>query len=78
MRIGDITSIWGRVHRIHVERNHGGKPIAWDAVDRFTFTDGLIAERVSYFNSAPLMLKLVGRPRSWNRLARTAVGLFRR
>jgi hypothetical protein len=57
---------------------YGGKPIAWDAVDRFTFTDGLIAERVSYFDSAPLMLKLVGRPRGWNRLARTGAGLFRR
>jgi ketosteroid isomerase-like protein len=57
---------------------YGGKPIAWDAVDRFTFTDGLIAERVSYFDSAPLVLKLAGRPRGWNRLARTGAGLFRR
>ena len=31
---------------------YGGKPIAWDAVDRFTFTNGLIAERVSYFDSS--------------------------
>src|ERR1700681_3570476 len=44
---------------------YGGKPIAWDAVDRFTFTNGLIAERVSYFDSAPLVLKLVGRPSGW-------------
>jgi ketosteroid isomerase-like protein len=57
---------------------YGGKPISWDAVDRFTFTDGLIAERVSYFDSAPLILKLASRPRGWNRLARTAAGLFRR
>jgi steroid delta-isomerase-like uncharacterized protein len=57
---------------------YGGKPIAWDAVDRFTFTDGLIAERVSYFDSAPLMLKLVGRPSGWERLIRTGSQLFRR
>ena len=57
---------------------YGGKTIAWDAVDRFTFADGLIAERVSYFDSAPLVLKLAGRPRGWNRLARTGAGLFRR
>ena len=42
---------------------YGGKPIAWDAVDRFTFTGGLIAERISYFDSTPLIGKLVGAPR---------------
>src|SRR3977135_2204874 len=57
---------------------YGGKPIAWDAVDRFTFTNGLIAERVSYFDSAPLVLKLVGRPSGWERLVRTGSQLFKR
>ncbi len=57
---------------------YGGKPIAWDAVDRFTFTGGLIAERVSYFDSAPLMAKLVGRPAGWERLIRTGSQLFKR
>jgi len=57
---------------------YGGKPIAWDAVDRFTFTDGLIAERVSYFDATPLVLTLVGRPRGWDRLARAGAVLFGR
>ncbi|ORV10350.1 nuclear transport factor 2 family protein [Mycobacterium celatum] len=57
---------------------YGGKPIAWDAVDRFTFTDGLIAQRVSYFNATPLVLKLLGRPRGWGRLARAGAALFKR
>ncbi|HJT95225.1 MAG TPA: nuclear transport factor 2 family protein [Mycobacterium sp.] len=57
---------------------YGGKLIAWDAVDRVTFTNGLIAERVSYFDSAPLILKLVGRPKGWQRLVRTGAQLFRR
>lgn len=57
---------------------YGDKPIVWDAVDRFTFTDGLIAERVSYFDSAPLVAKLLGRPAGWNRLVRTGTQLFRR
>jgi ketosteroid isomerase-like protein len=57
---------------------YGGKPIAWDAVDRFSFTNGLIAERVSYFDSAPLMVKLVGRPGGWERLIRTGSQLFKR
>ena len=57
---------------------YGGKPIAWDAVDRFTFTNGLIAERVSYFDSAPLIGKLVGRPAGWERLVRIGSQLFKR
>ena len=56
----------------------GGKPIAWDAVDRITFTNGLVAERVSYFDTAPLMLKLLGRPRGWGRLLRGGPALFGR
>jgi hypothetical protein len=57
---------------------YGGRAIAWDAVDRFTFTDGLIAERVSYFDSAPLVVKLLGRPSGWERLVRLGGGLFKR
>ncbi len=57
---------------------YGGKPIAWDAVDRFTFTGGLIAERVSYFDSTPLIGKLVGRPAGWERLVRIGSQLFKR
>jgi ketosteroid isomerase-like protein len=57
---------------------YGGKPIAWDAVDRFTFTGGLIAERVSYFDSTPLIGKLVGRPAGWDRLVRIGSQLFKR
>ncbi|MGE2690777.1 nuclear transport factor 2 family protein [Mycolicibacterium pulveris] len=57
---------------------YGGKPIAWDAVDRFTFTDGLIAERVSYFDATPLIGKLVARPAGWDRLVRIGSQLFRR
>jgi ketosteroid isomerase-like protein len=49
---------------------YGGKPIAWRAVDRFTFTDGLIAERVSFFDAAPLVMTLLRRPRGWPRLVR--------
>jgi hypothetical protein len=57
---------------------YGGRPIAWNAVDRFTFSDGLIAERVSYFDAFPLVFKLLGRPRGWGRLVRAGATLFRR
>lgn len=56
---------------------YGGKPIAWDAVDRFTLTDSLIAQRVSYFNATPLVIKLFGRPRGWGRLVRAGTALFK-
>ena len=38
----------------------------------------LIAERVSYFDSAPLIGKLVGRPAGWERLVRIGSQLFKR
>lgn len=53
---------------------YGGKPITWRAVDRFTFTDGLIAERVSFFDAVPLVMTLLRRPRGWARAARSAPG----
>jgi hypothetical protein len=46
----------------------GGRRIAWDAVDRFRLQDGLIKERVSYFDGIPLALAMVARPRGWWRL----------
>ena len=45
----------------------GGRPIAWDAVDRFVLRDGLAAERVSYFDSLPLAIEMALRPRGWRR-----------
>ena len=46
----------------------GGRPIAWDAVDRFVLRDGLAVERVSYFDSLPLAIELALRPRGWRRM----------
>lgn len=78
----DVHSVGHGKSQVFIEftlsGTYGGKPIAWDAVDRFTFTDGLIAERISYFDATPLVVKLVGRPRGWERLARTGAALFGR
>lgn len=50
----------------------GGKPIAWSAVDRFVLgDDGLATERVSYFDSAPIALTAVRRPRAWPAFVRS-------
>lgn len=49
----------------------GGAPISWRAVDRFVLAeDGRAAERVSYFDSMPLVLALARRPRAWAGFAR--------
>jgi SnoaL-like domain len=46
-------------------RGHlGRKPIEWTVVDRIILADGLIRERRSYFDSAPLVKALVLRPRA--------------
>jgi len=78
----DVHTVGHGEKQIYIEftlsGTYGGKPIAWDAVDRFTFTNGLIAERVSYFDATPLVLKLVFRPSGWDRLARTGAALFKR
>jgi ketosteroid isomerase-like protein len=46
----------------------GGKELSWPAVDRLIVRDGLIAERISYFDPLPIFLATVGRPRGWRRL----------
>src|ERR1039457_1639618 len=44
----------------------GGAPVSWQSVDRFVLNeDGLATERFTYFDSLPLVLTLVRRPRTW-------------
>ena len=51
---------------------YGGRPISWDAVDRFVVgDDGLATERLSFFDSQPLALQMLARPRGWTQLARS-------
>jgi hypothetical protein len=78
-----LPDLRGEVHDSAVEGNlvfihftlsatYGGRPIAWDAVDRFVLReDGLAAERVSFFDSQPLGLQMLFRPRGWAQLARS-------
>jgi ketosteroid isomerase-like protein len=46
----------------------GGDEVSWPAVDRFFLRDGLVAERVSYFDPMPLFLTTLRRPRGWRQL----------
>lgn len=57
----------------------GGKPISWDAVDRFVIgEDGLATERVSYFDSGPIVLAVARRPRAWPGFLRSRLRQLRR
>jgi hypothetical protein len=74
---GLIPDLTGEVHRwgatadgvlieFTLSGTAGGAPISWHAVDRFLLgADGLATERVSYFDSAPLVLAVGRRPRAW-------------
>jgi hypothetical protein len=74
---GLIPDLTGEVHRwgatadgvlieFTLSGTAGGAPISWHAVDRFLLgPDGLATERVSYFDSAPLVRSVVRRPRAW-------------
>ena len=56
----------------------GGKPISWHAVDRFVIgEDGLASERVSYFDSMPIALAALTRPRGWPAFMRSRLAQLR-
>jgi ketosteroid isomerase-like protein len=49
----------------------GGKPVAFEAVDRITLRDGLCVERRTYTDPGPLILTVLTRPRAWPAFARS-------
>jgi hypothetical protein len=70
--IPDLTGTlrrWGQTDDgVFIEltlRGHlGSKPVEWTVVDRIILEDGLIRERRSYFDAAPLMKSVALRPRA--------------
>ena len=68
------SSVDGSLVFIHftLSATYGGRPISWDAVDRFVLReDGLASERVSFFDSQPLAAQMLMRPRGWTQLVRS-------
>lgn len=62
-----------------VDGTAGGRPISWDAVDRFVLDgDGLATERISYFDSVPVALAVAARPKAWPDFARVQLARLRR
>lgn len=57
----------------------GGRPISWDVVDRFVLgEDSLATERVTYFDSVPIVLIAIRRPRAWPAFLRSRLRQLRR
>lgn len=52
----------------HMPRGRGGP--SWQGVDRIVLEDGLIRERVAYFDSAETLPAALRMPRAWPRLLR--------
>jgi ketosteroid isomerase-like protein len=53
----------------------GGAQVSWRAVDHIVLRDdGLASERVSYFDSTPLILTVLRNPRAWPAFLRSRLG----
>ncbi|MCP3803341.1 nuclear transport factor 2 family protein [Allokutzneria sp. A3M-2-11 16] len=61
--------IWGRLHG-----TLGGGPVEWPLVDRIALVDGLIAERVAYFDPLRVIAAVLRRPRAWLPYLSTRLG----
>src|SRR4051794_37976757 len=49
----------------------GGRPIAWNVIDRFRLRDGKATERETTFDPAPLAWAVLTRPKAWPGFWRT-------
>jgi len=48
----------------------GPRTVSWTGANRLTFRDGLLAERIAWFDPAVLLGAVARRPASWPRAAR--------
>ena len=43
----------------------GGRPYSWPCTDRIRLEDGLVKERIAYFDPLPLVATVLRRPSAW-------------
>lgn len=68
----------GVLIELTVRGTASGAPVSWQSVDRFVLNeDGLAIERFTYFDSLPLLLTLVRRPRTWPGFTRSRIKQMR-
>jgi len=56
----------------------GGRPVRWQAVDRFRLDGGRVRERIAYFDALPLVGIILGRPSGWPQALRARLAARRR
>jgi hypothetical protein len=64
---GEVLS-WGEIPdgvlvELRLSGHLGGRPLAWTTIDRITLEDGLIKERIAFFDPLPLVRAMLLRPR---------------
>jgi limonene-1,2-epoxide hydrolase len=62
---GDVVFI-----EFTLEGTIGGRRVRVPAVDRFTLRDGLVSERIAYFDPAPMLRGVATSPRAWPKFLR--------
>jgi ketosteroid isomerase-like protein len=70
---GEVLGWHGEGDRVFINltlHTGGRRPLEWTVVDRIQIEDGLIRERISYFDSLPLMFGALTRPSLWWSLVR--------
>lgn len=65
-----IVDRWSRVDDVvfiefRMNARMGHELVEWPAIDRFRLRDGKAVERVSYFDSFPLVIKVLRHPSTW-------------
>jgi hypothetical protein len=79
---GEVLSWAGRGDHLFIELKLsgtlGGRPLEWVTSDRIRLEDGLVAERVAYFDPLPLILAGLRRPSAWPRLLELNLQRLRR
>jgi ketosteroid isomerase-like protein len=51
-----------------------GRPVSWEACDRFSFRDGLVVGRTTYLDPLSLFTAVATRPSAWRRWWRSGLG----
>ena len=66
---GDVLGWAARGDQVFVELRLegtvGGRPLAWTTNDRITLEDGLVKERIAYFDTGALAAAILRRPSGW-------------
>lgn len=79
---GEVTGHSAAGDVVHIDMTMrgtlAGRPVEWDLCDRIRLADGVVAERISYFDPLILLRAIATRPRAWALAARTLVPLLRR